>query len=431
MATVIEMPKLSDTMEEGAIANWLKKEGDTVKEGEPLVEIETDKATQEYESPAAGVLHKIIVKAGTTVKLRAPIAVVARKDEQVDLASLLQASAPTANQSAAATPPAPPATKPASTTPSAPGRAAAPVAVPVAAPAVAAASASQGRIKASPLAKKVAKERGVDLSALHGTGPSGRIIMRDVEAAPALASAAQAAPAWPAQGATQVPVSMMRKTIAKRLLAAKNDAPHFYLTLSLDCTRLSEWRGRLNDEAAKSSGALTKVSVNDIITLAVSRALRHHPMVNASWQGDYIVQNHDVHVAMAVALPDGLVTPVLRHTDRMSLRDIATQTAELAKKAKAGKLGNADYAGGTFTISNLGMFGIEEFTAIINPPQACILAVGAVQSVPAVDAKGQLVVQQRMKMTMSCDHRVVDGATGAQFLQTLKRYLEDPLAMMA
>jgi pyruvate dehydrogenase E2 component (dihydrolipoamide acetyltransferase) len=224
---------------------------------------------------------------------------------------------------------------------------------------------------------------------------------------------------------------MMRKTIAKRLLAAKNDAPHFYLTVSVDCTRLGEWRARLNEEAAKSGGALPKVSVNDIITLAVSRALKHHPMVNASWQGDFIVQNHDVHVAIADALPEGLVTPVLRHTDRMSLREIARQTGDLAGKAKAGKLANQDFAGGTFTISNLGMFGIEEFTAIINPPQACILAVGAAQATPAVDAKGQLVVQQRMKMTMSCDHRVVDGATGAQFLQTLTRYLEDPLAMMS
>lgn len=432
MATVIEMPKLSDTMEEGAIANWLKKEGDSVKEGEPLVEIETDKATQEYESPATGVLHKIIVKSGTTVKLRTPIAVLARKDEQVDLEALLQASAPGASKSASATPPPPaPAAKPAPAPLSA-SPAVSAISAPAAAATVVADGVAQGRVKASPLAKKVAKDRGIDLSMLQGTGPSGRIVMRDVESAPTLPSSpAAAGVALPAQGATQVPVSMMRKTIAKRLLAAKNDAPHFYLTLSVDCTRLGEWRTRLNDEAAKSSGALAKVSVNDIITLAVSRALRHHPMVNASWQGDYIVQNHDVHVAMAVALPEGLVTPVLRHTDRMSLREISGQTAELAKKAKAGKLGNADYAGGTFTISNLGMFGIEEFTAIINPPQACILAVGAVQAVPAVDGNGQLVVQQRMKMTMSCDHRVVDGATGAQFLQTLKRYLEDPLAMMA
>jgi pyruvate dehydrogenase E2 component (dihydrolipoamide acetyltransferase) len=425
MATVIEMPKLSDTMEEGAVANWLKKEGEPVKEGEPLVEIETDKATQEYESPATGVLYKIVVKPGSTVKLRTPIAVIAKKDEAVDLDALLQSLVkPAAPASGAGA-------KPAAAMPAG-ARSTASVASPQAAAAPAPAVAgSGGRIKASPLAKKIAKERGIDLAHLSGSGPGGRIVQRDLEQAPAAGLPALQAPSYPAQGATQLPVSMMRKTIAKRLLAAKNDAPHFYLTVSVDCTRLGEWRARLNEEAAKSGGALPKVSVNDIITLAVSRALKHHPMVNASWQGDFIVQNHDVHVAIAVALPEGLVTPVLRHTDRMSLREIARQTGDLAGKAKAGKLANQDYAGGTFTISNLGMFGIEEFTAIINPPQACILAVGAAQATPAVDAKGQIVVQQRMKMTMSCDHRVVDGATGAQFLQTLTRYLEDPLAMMS
>lgn len=421
MATVVEMPKLSDTMEEGAIANWLKKEGEPVKEGEPLVEIETDKATQEYESPASGVLVKIVVNSGTTVKLRTPIAVIARKDEAVDVASLLQGST-----KAAATPPPPPPPRPAMAT-------AAKTAVTPASGAVvsqaspgAVATGGDGRLKASPLAKKMAKERGIDLGALHGSGPGGRIIMRDLDQA-----AVSVATSLPAQGATQIPVSMMRKTIAKRLLAAKNDAPHFYLTVSVECTQLLAWRARLNAEATQAGGTIPKVSVNDIITLAVSRALRQHPMVNASWQGDYIVQNHDAHVAIAVALPEGLVTPVLRHTDRLTLREIARQTSDLAAKAKAGKLANADYAGGTFTISNLGMFGIEEFTAIINPPQACILAVGAAQATPAVDAKGQVVVQQRMKMTMSCDHRVVDGATGAQFLQTLTRYLEDPLAMIS
>lgn len=431
MATVIEMPKLSDTMEEGAVANWLKKEGEPVKEGEPLVEIETDKATQEYESPATGVLYKIVVKPGSTVKLRTPIAVIAKKDETVDLDSLLKSfGKPAAAASPAPAPAAKPAATPAVARATIAVTSAQPASAPHAAPGPVAASAG-GRIKASPLAKKIAKERGIDLARLNGSGPGGRIVLRDLEQAPAAGAPAPLSPSYPAQGATQLPVSMMRKTIAKRLLAAKNDAPHFYLTVSVDCTRLGEWRARLNEEAAKSGGALPKVSVNDIITLAVSRALKHHPMVNASWQGDFIVQNHDVHVAIAVALPEGLVTPVLRHTDRMSLREIARQTGELAGKAKAGKLANQDYAGGTFTISNLGMFGIEEFTAIINPPQACILAVGAAQATPAVDAKGQLVVQQRMKMTMSCDHRVVDGATGAQFLQTLTRYLEDPLAMMS
>jgi pyruvate dehydrogenase E2 component (dihydrolipoamide acetyltransferase) len=227
---------------------------------------------------------------------------------------------------------------------------------------------------------------------------------------------------------------MMRKTIAKRLLAAKNEAPHFYLTVSANMTRANEWRERLNAEAAKaakSGGDVAKVSVNDLVIMAVARSLRLHPMVNASWQGDTILMNGPVHVAMAVALPEGLVTPVIRDTDRLGVREIARQSRDLATRAKDGKLGNNDYMGGTFTISNLGMFGIEEFTAIINPPQACILAVGATQVVPAVDDKGAVVAQARMKMTMSCDHRVVDGASGAQFLKTLVGYLEDPLNMLA
>jgi pyruvate dehydrogenase E2 component (dihydrolipoamide acetyltransferase) len=220
---------------------------------------------------------------------------------------------------------------------------------------------------------------------------------------------------------------MMRKTIAKRLLAGKNEAPHFYLTVSADMTRMNEWRARLNKDSEKTG---VKVSVNDLVIMAVSRALRKHPEINSSWQGESIIEFGNVHVAMAVALPTGLVTPVVRHTDQLSIKEIAQMSRDLALRAKDGKLGNEDYAGGTFTISNLGMFGIEEFTAIINPPQAAILAVGATIASPGVDSKGQLVVQPRMKMTMSCDHRVIDGAMGAQFLQTLVSYLEDPLNML-
>jgi pyruvate dehydrogenase E2 component (dihydrolipoamide acetyltransferase) len=220
---------------------------------------------------------------------------------------------------------------------------------------------------------------------------------------------------------------MMRKTIAKRLLAGKNEAPHFYLTVSADMTRMNDWRARLNKDADKSG---VKVSVNDLVILAVAKALAKHPEINASWQGESIIEYGNVHVAMAVALPSGLVTPVIRHTDQLSIRDIARASRELAVRAKDGKLSNEDYAGGTFTISNLGMFGIEEFTAIINPPQAAILAVGATIPTPAVDAKGQVVAQPRMKMTMSCDHRVIDGAMGAQFLQTLVGFIEDPLNML-
>lgn len=428
MASVIEMPKLSDTMEEGGIANWLKKEGDAVREGEPLVEIETDKATQEYESPTEGTILKILVQPGKSVKLRTPIAVVGEKGETVNVEELLGANMPKA-------PAAPPNAKAPEIKPGAmPARVPPP---PGAAPARSAQAApvTEGRVKSSPLARKVAEERGIDLHGVAGSGPGGRVVLRDLdqEPAPAVARAPSTPqPASPSGGQDQsLPVSMMRKTIAKRLLAAKNDAPHFYLTISANMQRANEWRERLNAEAAKSDGKIAKVSVNDLVILAAAKALRRHPVVNSSWQGETIVQFGAVHVAMAVALPEGLVTPVIRNTDVVGLREIARQAKELAGKAKDGKLGNQDYQGGTFTISNLGMFGIEEFTAIINPPQAAILAVGATQLVPWVDqTTGALAAQPRMKMTMSCDHRVVDGATGAQFLQTLVRYLEDPLQMM-
>lgn len=425
MATVVEMPKLSDTMEEGGIANWLKKEGEAIKEGEPLVEIETDKATQEYESPGSGVLLKIIVAPGKTVPLRTPIAVIAKKDEKVDLAALLAAAvgkAPADAATPAATATATPAAKPS-------------IAASVAPHPAAPGSGDQGRgrLRASPLAKRLAKDQGLDLQSIAGSGPGGRIVARDLEVGRTRGVPEPVArvSVQPAAEDRTMPVTMMRKTIAKRLTAAKNEAPHFYLTVSCDCTQLLAWRTRLNDEAAKSQGQLPKISVNDIVILAASRALKLHPMVNASWQGDTIQLNGNAHIAMAVALPEGLVTPVLRHADSLGLRAIAAQTAQLGALAKAGKLGNQDFLGGTFTISNLGMFGIEEFTAIINPPQAAILAVGAAIKVPAIANDGQLTVATRMKMTMSCDHRVVDGATGAQFLKTLTQYLEDPMLMMA
>ena len=442
MASVIQMPKLSDTMEEGGIANWLKKEGDAVREGEPLVEIETDKATQEYESPGEGVILKILVQPGKTVPLNTPIAILGAKGEAFDLDKLTGGGAAKAPSST----PAP--MKTAATT-SAPTKAApepqpkvpaANAAAPQAAPAPQPSGAPQtgGRIKSSPLARRVAEERGLDVAQIHGSGPGGRVVLRDLEgasaapkAAPAGAAPAVQVSAAPQAGDTSLPVSMMRKTIAKRLLSAKNDAPHFYLTISANMRRANEWRERLNADAAKSDGRLVKVSVNDLVIMAAAKALRRHPLVNASWQGETITLFGNVHVAMAVALPEGLVTPVIRETDRLGLRDIAARAKDLAGKAKDGKLSNADYSGGTFTISNLGMFGIEEFTAIINPPQVAILAVGATQVVPAVNHDGEIVAEPRMKMTLSCDHRVVDGATGAQFLQTLVRYLEDPLSMMA
>lgn len=448
MAKVIEMPKLSDTMEEGGIANWLKKEGDFVNEGDVLVEIETDKATQEYESPEEGTLLKIIVHPGKTVALRTPIAVIGEQGEAIDLDALVGAKGAN-NQKAAATSASTsqsPQPAKASPTTGATSQMQKASALPTSESSTALSShQDNGRLRSSPLARKMAKEHGLDLNSLGGSGPGGRIVMRDVEGAISPKGVGSASTSEVGAGGQRAaesgatlgggdslqPVSMMRKTIAKRLLAAKNDAPHFYLTVSADMAKALTWRQRLNDDAVKSEGKLPKVSVNDLVILAVARALRQHPVVNSSWQGDAILQHAAVHVALAVALPEGLVTPVIRETDRLGVRGIASRAKDLALKAKEGKLGNADYAGGTFTISNLGMYGIEEFTAIINPPQAAILAVGATQAVPAVNSQGEIVVQQRMKMTMSCDHRVVDGATGAQFLQTLVRYLEDPMEMMA
>ena len=423
MAQVIEMPKLSDTMEEGGIANWLKKEGEKIGEGEPLVEIETDKATQEYESPEEGVLLKILVQPGKAVALRTPIAIIGAAGETFYLAALTGGSPKTAVTA--------PAANAQPTTLVSPKPTAKPVGV--AAP-TQVASAVVGRVKASPLARKVAAELGVDVSQISGSGPAGRVVLRDIEQRSASGTqSALAQPAVAGASSTSIPVTMMRKTIAKRLLAAKNDAPHFYLTISADVTKLEAWRQQLNGAAAKAAKAgvaATKVSLNDVVILAASRALKVHPEVNSSWQGDTILQHAEAHVAIAVALPEGLVTPVIRRADALGLRDIAASVRDLAGKAKDGKLSNEAYAGGTFTISNLGMFGIEEFTAIINPPQAAILAVGAALPTPWVGEQGALVVQQRMKMTLSCDHRVVDGATGAKFLQTLVSYLEEPMQML-
>ena len=420
MANIVEMPKLSDTMEEGAVASWLKKEGDTVEEGGTLCEIETDKATMEYQSPFGGVLLKIIAQPGKTMALNTPIAVIGKKGEAFDMNALMAAAGAKAASSPAAH-----AAKPA------PVAAAAKPASPVA-PVAPASPVNTGRIKSSPLARRMAAASNVNLAGVAGSGPAGRIVMRDIEAAMAQGGATGSTnnggfvPMAPREDQT-IPVTLMRKTIAKRLLAGKNDAPHFYLTRSVNMGNMMQWRQMLNDAAGEKG---TKVSVNDLVIFATSRALRHHPGINASWQGDNIVQFGAVHMCVAVALPTGLVTPVIRNADQMPVRDIAAASRSLAQRAKAGQLANEDYAGGTFTISNLGMFGIEEFTAIINPPQAAILAVGATIPTPAVDAKGNVVVEQRMKITMSCDHRVIDGVMGAEFLKTLAGFLEQPLMMM-
>ena len=411
MAQLILMPKLSDTMEEGAVANWLKKEGEEIDEGQDLVEIETDKATMAFASSAEGVVLKILLEPHKSAPLNAPMCVIGKKGESYNLDELI------AKATAGA--------KPADKKPAPAAAAKAPAAAPAAASASSQAHpVATGRVKASPLAKKIAADKGINIATVTGSGPSGRVVAKDLEGAAGGSSMSRTV----RTGEDRViPNSMMRKTIAKRLLAGKNDAPHFYLTVSADMSRMNDWRVRLNKEAEKTG---VKVSVNDLVILSVAKALTQHPGINASWQGESIIEYGNVHVAMAVALPTGLVTPVIRHTDQLNIRDIAKLSRELAGKAKDGKLSNEDYAGGTFTISNLGMFGIEQFTAIINPPQAAILAVGATIPTPGVDAKGQVVVQPRMKMTMSCDHRVIDGVMGAQFLQTLVGFLEEPLNML-
>lgn len=401
MAVVIELPKLSDTMEEGRLANWLKKEGDFVKEGEALVEIETDKATMEYPSPEEGTLLKILKPAGETMPLSTPIAVLGKAGEAFDLGALVKAPVPAAAK--------------------APEK----VVAPASAASAPAASTSGGRVKASPLAKKMAKDQGVDIASVPGSGPGGRVIAVDVSGFKPTTNVARP------QGNRRIELSMMRKTIAKRLVSAKNDAPHFYLTVSAQMDAILRWREDLNRDPRVDAGKLPKVSVNDLVIMATAKALRLHPEVNAGWEGDSITQYGAVDVSMAVALPGGLVTPILFGADQLGARDIAHLTKTLGQRAKDNKLEPKEYVGGSFTISNLGMTGIESFTAIINPPQACILAVGAVKSVAHATDDGHLVAQRRMKMTLSCDHRVVDGMVGAMFLKTLVQHLETPMMMLA
>ena len=393
MATVMEMPKLSDTMKEGAVARWLKKEGEKVTAGLPVVEIETDKATMEFESPASGTLIKIIIGDKQTCDLNAPIAVIGKPEENWQEAVDKYLSKKKGGASASVT-------------------------------------SSVDRLRASPLAKRVAADKGIDLRTVQGSGPNGRIIVKDVESlsggvAGALPSVSSFT-SVPAAEMEKVSLSMMRKTIARRLVESTSTAPHFYLTISLNMGPLLAWRKATLSKISEGE----KFSVNDLIVFLVSRALRKHPNINSSWQGDYIAQYNSVHMGVAVALPAGLVTPVVRHSDKLSLVQIAQKNRELIKVARDGKLQPDDYSGGTFTISNLGMSGIEDFTAIINPPQAAILAVGSTVATPVVDENGDIAVEQRMKVTLSCDHRVIDGAQGAEFLKTLKTFVEDPMACL-
>jgi pyruvate dehydrogenase E2 component (dihydrolipoamide acetyltransferase) len=449
MATKVYMEALSPTMEEGRLVSWHKAEGDPVKSGDVIAEVETDKAVMELVARGDGVLRARLLAEGETAPVGQLVGIIAEPAE--DIAALIASSAPkpAPAAAAAATPaatssapsaPAPAAAAPASTPPSAPSAPApapaakaAPPAAPAAAPAKPAPSQNGGRVRSSPLARRVASERGVELAAIAGSGPNGRIIKRDVESAVAAppAAARQSAPAVerprvvPAEGDFHdVSLTQIRKTIAKRLAESIGPVPTFYLTADYDVERMAEMR-----TAMAAEGEEFKVSFNDILLKAVATALAQHPEVNAHWLGDRIRYFNRVHIGIAVAIDEGLITPVLFGAEDKSLRQIAEETRALAARARARKLAPNEYTGSTFSVSNLGMFGIEQFTAIINPPEAGILAAGAVEPRPVV-VDGAVVIRRRMRVTMSCDHRVIDGATGARFLQTLRRLVENPLMLV-
>jgi len=417
MAEIVRMPKLSDTMTEGTVAAWHKKVGDKVKSGELLAEIETDKATMEFESYVDGVLLYIGVEKGKTVAVDALLAVFGKEGEDVSAIVAAEGAAPAAKEEApVAAAPAPTAPAPVVEAP----KPAAPVATaPVSAPASAPKPVNDGRMRVSPLAKKLAEDKGLPLQYIPGSGDGGRIVRRDIDAfmAGATVQSANAVESY-----TEENVSQMRKTIARRLAESKFTAPHFYLTMEIDMGRAVEARAAMN--AATGS----KVSFNDMVIKATSLALKQHPKVNSSWRGDTIRYNHHVHMGVAVAVDEGLLVPVVRFSDTKTLAQINQEVKVFVDKAKNKKLQPSDWEGNTFTISNLGMFGIEEFTAIVNPPDACILAVGAIREVPVVK-NGAVVPGHTMKLTLSCDHRVVDGASGSAFLQTLKAMLEEPVLM--
>jgi pyruvate dehydrogenase E2 component (dihydrolipoamide acetyltransferase) len=415
MANIIEMPKLSDTMTVGTLVKWLKKEGDPVKSGDMLAEVETDKATMELESFFDGTLLSIFVKAGSQVPLGAALCAIGKPGEKVD------APAPKAAEAAAPQAPVPVAA-PAPT----------PAPAPVAAPVPATPAGPAGRIKVSPLARKLAAEKGVDLSGVKGSGPGGRIVRADVLAGPAKgpAPAALAPSQLLARGPLQedklVPVSNMRATIARRLVESKTQIPHFYLDVEVDAGPLLELRTQLNAALEKDG---VKLSVNDFVLKASAEALRRVPAVNCSWEGAAIRQHPAAHVSFAVAIEDGLITPVIRDAHLKTIFAISTEAKALGKRAKDKKLTPAEFTGGTFCVSNLGMMGIDRFCAIINPPNAAILAVGTTVTKPVVKG-GEIVVGQRMTLTLSADHRVVDGAVGATYLAALRDLLEKPALLL-
>ncbi len=430
MSTKVVMEALSPTMEEGRLVEWKKQEGEAVAVGDVLAEVETDKAVMELVARAGGTLLKQLVPAGTTVPVSELVGVIGEAGEKVeDGGAATPARKPAPKADAAqeqATQPAPDRNRPSSMPP-------APAAEAVTEgngqqPTKPSAPRPAGRVKSSPLARRMAAEKGIDLSGVTGSGPEGRVIARDLEGAAQAAPAARGAAAPPPRSPTappyqDVPLTQIRKTIAKRLSQSIGPIPTFYLTTEVDMERSADAR-----EALLAAGG-EKVSFNDIILKAVAMALRQHPECNAWWQDDHIRYWNEVHVSMAVAIEDGLITPVIRHTDLKSLREIAAEARDLAGRARERKLKPEEYTGGTFSVSNLGMLDIHEFTAVINPPEAGIIAVGRMVEQPVVH-EGAVTIRRRMRLTMSCDHRVIDGATGARFLQTLKGMLENPLAMV-
>ena len=419
MAEIVYMPKLSDTMTEGVVAAWNKKVGDEVKEGDILAEIETDKATMEFESFYDGVLLHIGVEVGKAAPVNSVLAVIGEKGD--DIEKILSSAAVIADTTEAKEEPETPAHAPEPAPIQTPAAQIEKPTTQIQAPI----RASNERVMASPLAKKLAQEKGIDLNAIQGSGENGRVIKRDID---------HYIPFTPATGNIQrapvgqesyrdETVSQMRKTIAKRLADSKFSAPHFYLTLDIDMDNAVSSRKVMNAQEG------VRVSFNDMVIKAVAFALRQHPNVNSAWMGDFIRRNDHVHIGVAVAVEDGLLVPVIKFADTKGLMEISAEVKSFAQKAKDKKLQPSDWEGNTFTISNLGMFGIDTFTAIVNPPDSCILAVGGIKE-KAVVKNGNLQPGNVMQVTLSCDHRVVDGATGAAFLQTFKSALENPFSML-
>lgn len=455
MAEIITMLALSPTMEEGTIAEWHKKEGDSVEEGEIIAEVETDKATMEMESFFEGTVLKVLVKPGDTVKVGAPMAVIGEAGEDADAALAGLGGAPADDAAPAEEEAQEEQVEEELDEPSAPAEERVPSEKRQEAEASAKESGDGARIKVSPLARKIAEEKGISLDGLKGSGPGGRIIKQDVEeagssastkkpatdkaAAPAKAAPAAAASApsaeptligeLPDAGATLEPLSQMRKAIARRMVQVWQNTPFFYLTMEIDMAPAMAKRSEFNAQL-KEAGVEVKISVNDMIVRACALALRDYPRMNCAFAGtDGVAFFDQVHVGVAVALEDGLITPTIRDADKKTLSQIAQETRALAEKARDKKLKPGEFGGSTFSISNLGMYGIDHFQAVINPPESGILACGAVQQVPVVK-DGELAVGTRMKITLTCDHRAVDGAIGAEFLQHVKKRLENPILLL-